>query len=505
MEYKEIHFLNQSEANLLVNSIKDERHRSLILLMLDAGLRVSEAISLKFSNFDFPKKTLLVNSLKKRGFLKKRKIPLSQRLIFSLAEYIKEFHNITPDSWLFPNPINPDKHITRDSVCKYLRRLSIKKVNIPHLHPHALRHSFATSLIATGSNLPEIADLLGHEKLDTTRIYAHIPQERLRQSIRAAARHNGDRRKWYEFLISKRPPQIYIHNNQSYTLIIGRQNEFCTISENIEKGTNVILIGAVGTGKKTILDGLNFKDKKILTFDDTSGIKKSLVYMLLFLYENDKEAVATLLFKDFDISKIETRLSRQSIGFLCDKIIEIVKPKEYVLKIKQIDGITPQVMKVIERLKNTFVIITSAVEVSINKSSFLWNFEKIELKNLSRNHTFELIHKLSYDLQIEDYEIFRNHILQQTNGNPRAIVEMIERYRREPILIASTIRSITHYGAIKEIDCSYIVVMMIASLAIFRYMTSEFDNPGLRVIGGISMILLLLSRTIFSQTKRKTL
>ena len=157
------------------------------------------------------------------------------------------------------------------------------------------------------------------------------------------------------------------------------------------------------------------------------------------------------------------------------------------------------------RLKNTFVIITSAVEISINKSAFLWNFEKIELKNLSRNHSFELIHKLSYDLQIKDYEIFRNHIHQQTNGNPRAIVEMIERYRREPILISSVIRSITHYGAIKEFDFSYVVIIMIASLAIFRYMTSEFDNPGLRVIGGMAMILLLLSRTMFSQTKRKTL
>ena len=505
MEYKEIHFLNQSEANLLVNTIKTERHKCLILLMLDAGLRVSEAISLRFSNFDFPKKTLSVNSLKKRGFVKKRKIPLSQRLIFSLAEYVKEFHNVTPDSWLFPNPINKEKHITRDSVCKYLRRLSIKKLNIPHLHPHALRHSFATSLITTGSNLPEIADLLGHEKLDTTRIYAHIPQERLRQSVRAAAKHNGDRRKWYNFLISKRPPQIYIPNNQSVNITVGRNKEFCTICENVEKGTNVILLGAVGTGKRTILDGLNFKGKKILTFDDTASIKKSLIYMLIYLYDNDKEAVAKLLFNDFDRSKLETKLSRQSVGFLCDKIIEVVQPKEYVLKIKQIDGITPQTMKVIERLKDTFVIITSAVEVSINKSAFLWNFEKVELKNLTRNHAFELIHKLSYDLHIEDYEVFRNHIYQQTNGNPRAIVEMIERYRREPVLISSVVRSITHYGAIKEFDCSYAVVIMIASLAIFRYMTSEFDNPGLRVIGGMAMILLLLSRSFFAQTKRKLL
>ena len=127
MEYKEIHFLNHSDANLLVNSINDFKHKCLILLMLDAGLRVSEAISLKFGNFDFPKKTLTVKSLKKRGITKKRTIPLSQRLLFSLADYIKEFHNVTSDDWIFPSPMKPDYHITRSAVLKYLYRLSIRK------------------------------------------------------------------------------------------------------------------------------------------------------------------------------------------------------------------------------------------------------------------------------------------------------------------------------------------------------------------------------------------
>ena len=504
MEYKEIHFLNHSDANLLVNSINDFNHKCLILLMLDAGLRVSEAISLKFGNFDFPKKTLTVKSLKKRGITKKRTIPLSQRLLFSLADYIKEFHNVTSDDWIFPSPMIPSMHITRSAVLKYLKRLSIRKVNIPNLHPHALRHSFATSLISTGSNLPEIADLLGHENLNTARIYAHIPQERLRQSVRAAAKHNGDRRKWWYFFSAKRPPMIYIPNNQIVSLIVGRSNEFCTVANHVSKGTNVIILGEVGTGKRTILDGLQFPDKKILIFDDTASIKKSLIYMLLYLYQNDKQAVADLLFQDFDLKKVETRLSRQSVGYLCDKIIEIVKPKEYVLKIKQIDDITTQTIKVIERLKDTFIIVTSAKQISINKSSFLWNFERIELKNLSRLHSYELIHKLSYDLQIEDYEIYRNHIYLQTNGNPRAIVEMIERYRREPILIASTIKAVTHYGAIKEIDCTMLVVILIASFAVFRFMSAEFDNPGLRVIGGVAMILLLISRSALSFSKRKT-
>jgi hypothetical protein len=499
---KELHFLNHNDASMLVDSISDLKHKTLILIMLDAGLRVSEAISLKFGNFDFKKQLLNVHSLKKRTKSKDfqtRQIPLSQRLFLCLADYAQQFATIDINTYLFPSP--EGGHITRQAVFNYLKRLSFNKLNIQNLHPHALRHSFATSLVATGADLHKVADLLGHQCLDTSRIYTHIPKEQLSKAVAAASIKNGAKRRLFPFLYKKRTPIVYIPT-QNITPIVGRNSELQTITEHLTKGTNILILGAAGVGKRLLLDNLK-TPQKILTFDDSASIKKSLIYLLLYLYENDKEQVAKVLFSDFDRTKSETRLSRQSVGFLCDEIKRIVKPKEYVLKIKQFDDITKQSLKVIESLKDTFVLLTSANEISISKSSFFWNFEKIELKNLSRVHSFELIHKLSYDLDIDDYEIYRSHIWQQTDGNPKAITEMIERYRREPILIAETVRSITISGAVKEFDCTYIVIILIASLAIMRYMTSELDNPGLRVLGGIAMILLLITRSFASKTKRK--
>jgi len=198
MTEKNIHFLNQNEASLLVNSIKDLKHKCLILLMLDSGLRVSEAISLKFSNFDFKKKTLNVQSLKKRKSSKDfqtRQIPLSQRLFLCLADYTKEFNIIDRDTYLFPSPNNNRAHISRDAVFKFLKRKSIKKLNIQNLHPHALRHTFATSLVATGTNLHEIADLLGHNSVDTSRIYTHDTESYLKEKssiLNKIKNHNNE-------------------------------------------------------------------------------------------------------------------------------------------------------------------------------------------------------------------------------------------------------------------------------------------------------------------------
>jgi GTPase SAR1 family protein len=472
--------------------------------MLDAGLRVSEAISLTFGAFDFKKQILTVKSLKKRKTSKDfqdRQIPLSQRLFLHLVDYSKEFNKIDRDTYLFPSPTNKGKHICRFAVSNYLKRLSFKKLNIQNLHPHALRHTCATNLVATGTELHKIADILGHQKLDTSRIYTHIPPEQLAKNINAAATRSGAKRNFFSFLYAKPPPIPYIPN-QRHTAIIGRSSEMQTVSDHLEKGTNVIIFGDTGTGKRLLLESIK-TDKFVLTFDDTASIKTSLIYMLIYLYENNHEQVKKILFGDFDLNKVETRLSRQSVSFLCDEIKRIVLPKQYVLKIKQFDNVTKAALKVLDSLKDTFVILTTATEISITKAPFFWNFEKIELKKLNRLQSFELIHKLSYDIEIEDYEIYRNHIWQQTDGNPKAITEMVERYRREPRLVADSIRNIEFSDAVKEWDFSYILVLLIASLAVMRFMTSELDNPALRFIGGMAMILLLMSRAFVARTKRK--
>lgn len=496
---RDIHFLNKTQVNRLLDVCKNIRLRTLILLMLDAGLRVSEAINLKLSDFDFKSRIVKIRSLKKKSKIKYRQIPISERLFLSLSDYIKTFRNVQPDSWLFPSPIDETRHIDRSAVNKYLYRKK-KKLNITNLHPHALRHTFATGLVADSVPLHEIAELLGHEKLDTARIYAQIPTERLRKTIQTFS-SNFDNARWWQKLFKRKLPAIYIPQTGT-AAIVGRDEILQQVTAHIQKGTNVCLIGPTGTGKKTILDAIQ-SEKKILTFDDAAGIKKSLLYLLLYLYKNNVESVHATLFEKFDLEKMETKLSRQTVGYLCDEIKKICAKKEFILKIRSIDNVSTAAMRTIESLKDHFIIITAAREIAINKDSFLWNFEKIKIDNLSRPDAFILIHKLSYDLDIEDYELYRNHIIEQTNGNPRAICEMIERYRREPVLLTEVIRSVTHRGPVRDIDFSFAVIIFIASLAIFRYMTSEFDNPGLRVIGGLSMILLLMSRSLFSKTKRR--
>jgi integrase len=107
---RDIHFLSKHQANaLLALTVNSPRRKVLLLLMLDAGLRVSETVNLKLSDFDFKKRILTVFSLKKRNKTKYRQIPLSNRLFFALSDYIKSMRNVHPDSWLFPSPFRRKK------------------------------------------------------------------------------------------------------------------------------------------------------------------------------------------------------------------------------------------------------------------------------------------------------------------------------------------------------------------------------------------------------------
>jgi integrase/recombinase XerD len=501
----EVDYLDKKKAEKLLNSVSNTSHKAAILLMMDAGLRVSECVSLKLSNFDFRAKNLTVKSLKKRTEASFRKVPISERLYQALAEHIKTINTRDPEGFLFPSKSDSTKHITRKAINQLCYRLIEKYPELKHLHPHALRHTCATELINSGAKLHEVREVLGHKKYDTTLIYTHIPQEVLKQRIENATTVPLtliDKIKSYIFP-SKKSTLINL-TNESSKFLIGRTAELTKAVELVEKKCNMILMGNIGVGKTHLLNQIaeSFQ-KKILRFDDFSDLKKTLISALMFLYKNDKETIFKMLYGEFELDKLDQHLQKDSVNNLCQELIKCTTKHEYILLIDNCDKITPKGIKTLELLKDHFTILTSARQISVEKSSFLWNFEIIKIEPLPRQHSLELIHKLAYDLDIEDMELFRNHIWEQSAGNPRVIFELIERYRKEIVISPEVIKAVRHYGSLREIDMSLAVMICLAGLAILRYLSNEVGNDSLKFIGGCAMILLLFSRYLFSFTKRK--
>lgn len=504
MIQKQIHYLSKEDTTRLIESIKNPKHKTIVLLMLDTGMRVSEACSIKFSQINFKKKEIIINSLKKRGKEEIRIVPMSDRLYQQFGKYLEQYKKeLTPNAPVFPSTQNKTSNIGRKAVWKILKTHK-EKLNIEQLHPHALRHTFATHHLEKGTTLEEIKTMLGHKNYNTTLIYADIPTSQLKQKIEAVtAPPPSFWLKIYKKLVPQKKIKLInlAFDNNYFT--IGRNQEISELSSFAERGINTLVLGNIGVGKSHLLKNIQ-TTKKILWLDDGEQIKKSLATILLTIFEN-KETVLALLWKDFTTDEIKKKIQRESTIALCDLITSNLEPKKYILIIDDITKFTAGGRKTIERLKDTFTLIVGAREVKISDSSFLWNFEKYQIKPLDRNHAIQLTNQLSSGLEIEDWQVYRQHIWEQSGGNPRAISELADRYRKEPFLTIETVRDIRHSGALPEMDMSWIVVLFLGIVMATRYLAGELDNGALRFIGAMAMILLLMYRPIMAQFKRSLL
>ncbi len=493
-----VKYLTKQEADALLQECKDQKYRVIILLMMDSGLRVSEAVRLQAKHFDFKERVIKVQNLKKRNEETYRTVPMTNRLIQDLSKYWVQLPNTEPHSYLFPpgSKLSEQDHLSRKTVWKRLKKLD------KALHPHLLRHTYATRLIAEGIALLTIKELLGHSSTAVTEIYTHLNTEQLRQAVQTIEPRESRWKKWYNRLLNRKTPVLMPVMKGSNQFIVGRQKELTDILDLASKHVNVLILGEQGSGKTHLLDNLKLGHQKIMRIDEMSTVKKTLIGMLLELFSGDKEEIATMLYGDEDFGK---RITRESIKNLTDLLIQVTAKYEYTIIVDDVTAVPPNGVKVLEKLRNHFHLIVAARKIPISKATFLTNFQTIRLQSLSRPETLLLIKKLSthFKESIEDYELYRNHIWQQTQGNPQFTCELVERYRKEPLVTVETVRDIRHTAALKEIDMSVPLLIGLSSLMVLRYVGQETGDSSLKLIGGIFMVFALFARSIFRAGKRK--
>ena len=164
--------LGSDEVSRLIACVPTLKHRTLLLTLYAAGLRLSEATQLQVADIDSSRMQL---NIRRGKGSKQRLVPLSPRLLTELREYWKQTR---PTTFLFAGK-TPDVPLANDTVQKACK-LAAALARIPkHVTPHTLRHSYATGLLEAGVDLLTIGRLLGHKSFLTTMIYLHVRQPHL--------------------------------------------------------------------------------------------------------------------------------------------------------------------------------------------------------------------------------------------------------------------------------------------------------------------------------------
>jgi integrase/recombinase XerD len=177
-------FLTKDEMQRLLDAPADPRVSCLLSLAAECGLRVSELVGLPVHCINMDRHELLVRG---KGF-RERIVPVSKSARNAVLNYLKSRPKFikkgTISPWLFPSKTAAGGHLTRNAFYKRLQKIA-QKVQIPlsKIHPHALRHSFATRLLASNADLRSIQEMLGHEDIATTQIYTHILSEDLMNAV----------------------------------------------------------------------------------------------------------------------------------------------------------------------------------------------------------------------------------------------------------------------------------------------------------------------------------
>jgi integrase/recombinase XerD len=174
--------LSQEEVRRVLEAIKNEKHRLLVMLMYAAGLRVTEAVSLRVEDVD--SKRMLLHIVQGKG-RKDRQVPLPQTLLIRLRSY---YRHCRPKHWLFPGGI-PGSHLSRSAVERVVAQF--RDVVGKRITPHTFRHCFATHLLESGTDLRTVQALLGHAWIKSTAIYTHISRKRI-MAVRSPLEALGD-------------------------------------------------------------------------------------------------------------------------------------------------------------------------------------------------------------------------------------------------------------------------------------------------------------------------
>ena len=176
--------LSPSEAERLIEAANGTAPRSLrdsaiVELLYGAGLRVSELVSLERGSVDLDQR--IVRALGKGS--KERIVPVGRRASEALRRYLargRPYLERRQRPELFLNAKGGP--LTRSGVFLILRRLAEQAGLEPgRVHPHLLRHSFATHLLEGGADLRSVQEMLGHADLATTELYTHVSDKRRRE------------------------------------------------------------------------------------------------------------------------------------------------------------------------------------------------------------------------------------------------------------------------------------------------------------------------------------
>ena len=378
-------FLSRKEVETLIKSVRRDRHRVGFALMSYAGLRVSEVTSLKVSDINVSRGFLKV---KGKGN-KERIVPLNAKAQSIIEDYFRAHGAILEHESFLVGGSRSSWH----RLCKSLSSRSLGRADI---HCHTLRHSFATNLYEEGVQIERIGQLLGHSRLDTTMIYAHISVEQKREAVTVLDNPG------YRFvrkittihrIITELTVTPWHEREKDGDPLIGRATDRKAVTDYLTRDISVLIYGEKGVGKSALLRSLYEKEKDTDTKsslcereDARSGESSSPIFITEF---RKKQSLITILLDAQHVTDPDMRkeLEREMKKQTNEELLAEIKEHHPSVIIDDLTGLSRTDRTLISKLSAVTRVVAASSRPADRKLFATYH----DLKPLPRYQTRQIL------------------------------------------------------------------------------------------------------------------
>ncbi len=177
-------FITENQLNTILTKVNNEKFVNIYKTAFYTGMRLGEISNLKWKSINLNEKLIVV--INDENFTTKSKkeriIPISNKLISIFNNLKQNVNSSDKEDYVFGK--YPDVKSSQDHVSRKFKDAVLETGIDSRIHFHTLRHSFASNLVQKGASLYVVKELLGHESITTTQIYAHLQKENLINAVK---------------------------------------------------------------------------------------------------------------------------------------------------------------------------------------------------------------------------------------------------------------------------------------------------------------------------------
>ncbi|MBI2503811.1 MAG: tyrosine-type recombinase/integrase [Candidatus Latescibacteria bacterium] len=508
---------------------KHRRDQALIEVLAGCGLRVSEVCALQVAHLHWTGEAPFLRIVGKGG--QERRVPLNLQTQDALRAWLEARPRF--QRFLVFCNLRTGKQLTRKAVWAALRRHS-RQAGLRSLSPHLLRHSFGAGLAQRQVPLAQISALMGHASMLSAQRYlaagtslpAAVAQLDQRSSL--ARWWSCLRNRSYRFFGESLPTPA---GTTSQT--VGRQTELQQLQAHADQRVDTLLLGPAGVGKSHLLAQLS--GERLIRLVRLSPPKQALLEIAEALHSRGVfqpttgasslptagepvppsaaesvqgpqgesatgRSAGRAPQEDFEVFKKQHH--RTSIQGWLRLVLDAVEKDQWVLVIDDLSGLSPYLGRLLDQLGGKFRIIAALREVKRGYTSHFSRFERLSLANLSRRETQQLLRQHLAGLAVEDRTLLETHLWEHSGGNPRALLEMIERLRREPGVSCEAVRQLHHPGAHRQIDLTPIILIPAVLLVAARFIARGLGDTEAYILAGIGAALVMGAQFFLFRMRR---